>query len=526
MGGRLCQMQCHRLHGDGETDKVATSDTESLTYDRRGGPINAGADKVIYEGMWKSQTKVAVIVAKANGVRRLLHEIDIFKTLGTHPHVIQMLHAGYDNKGVPLAVLEAVEPIGYDMNRLVNQYSWTGQIVPSRLMCKLIGQLISALSHMHTRQLIHQDLKLANVLVDLQNNVKLIDMGIVTKIGERGKLKAVYLAPEVCMHQILTEKVDCWGIGLILHQTYQKRPVLLSLDNNQVNMKRGVPSKKLPMAPEVAETMDGLLNFSPKQRWSLQQVLDSAWFQKQQEFITHESKTLDFDVTPADSITTPRQYLHHYHGGISVTAYAAQITSFETHIVGKKLGELDLAKKFNATVLLIANAVGTRTGSYERMPGYDTVLKADDWVYFGIKSDKSTQDDDVTPTLSQICQMFYGRDFALTHEGHDVANEGRLVAFSLEFDCFTFPDYSGGAPMVLGPQAGDGQVALDLRRALGLNIAGIVTEDRGEVWYPGAKEVVRPGDLGLVVRAPRRDGMSEPTVHDVDMELFMNGPIM
>merc|ERR1719343_909041 len=105
----------------------------------------------------------------------------------------------------------------------------------------------------------------------------------------------------------------------------------------------------------------------------------------------------------------------------------------------------------------------------------------------------------------------------------EVEQQGALIAFSLEFDCFTFPTHIGSHATIgpwpkQGPGArfgNDKHVALDLRRVFNINLAGIkrrgndVDDEADEIeWFPDAFALARPGDLGLVSRCPNRDGSS------------------
>ena len=88
-------------------------------------------------------------------------------------------------------------------------------------------QLFSAVAYCHSKNVVHRDLKVENLLVkDVTDNrrkinVKLIDFGISCKMQPQEKLTKMfgtpyYMAPEV-LKQNYTEKCDLWSCGVILY---------------------------------------------------------------------------------------------------------------------------------------------------------------------------------------------------------------------------------------------------------------------------------------------------------------------
>uniref|UniRef100_A0A7S4VGN8 Protein kinase domain-containing protein n=1 Tax=Alexandrium monilatum TaxID=311494 RepID=A0A7S4VGN8_9DINO len=237
----------------------------------------SGADKDIFAGTYQGKS-VAICVSKSHGGgwRRIQNEIKVFKALGTHPNIITMHSSGL-HEGSLYMVLEVVDPIGFDLDRLKNTYSFAGQTVPSSLMARIVLQLVSALGHMHNKNIIHMDLKTENVLVDGRHNAKLIDMGIAGAVGRRECLRAGYLAPELCEGiRPLSAKVDSWGLGVILHQVYQNQWKLLT-NAGQVEMLPGRPATQRPMERPVRDAMFRLLEISPSRRWHLRELQDCEW---------------------------------------------------------------------------------------------------------------------------------------------------------------------------------------------------------------------------------------------------------
>lgn len=84
-----------------------------------------------------------------------------------------------------------------------------------------LWQLIDSVEYMHTRHVVHRDLKLENILIDEQLNLKLADFGfacyksIDSLKSYRGTM--TYMAPEIKEGKVYKgSQVDLFSIGVIL----------------------------------------------------------------------------------------------------------------------------------------------------------------------------------------------------------------------------------------------------------------------------------------------------------------------
>ena len=72
---------------------------------------------------------------------------------------------------------------------------------------------------------IHRDLKMLNVMVDKNGDVKIIDFGLafMRSVDDPSELRtkfpgtAAFAAPEVLMHEDYDAEVDVWAMGIILY---------------------------------------------------------------------------------------------------------------------------------------------------------------------------------------------------------------------------------------------------------------------------------------------------------------------
>ena len=105
---------------------------------------------------------------------------------------------------------------------------------------KIFIQLNQVFSIMNNNQIIHRDLKLANVLYTYTNSqqtdfdVELSDFGV-SKILQEGVTRSfkgtIYsMAPEIIEGDDYTTKADLWSIGIMMYQLLlKKNPFLLNL---------------------------------------------------------------------------------------------------------------------------------------------------------------------------------------------------------------------------------------------------------------------------------------------------------
>jgi len=146
-----------------------------------------------------------------------------------HPNIV--VAYDIDNEGdVHYIVMEYVE--GVDLQVLVRR---DGPLPPSEAAL-LIAQAADGLQHAHQRGVIHRDVKPANLLLDLDGRIRLLDMGLALVTAQEEESLTVmhsenvlgtadYLAPEQALnsHQV-DHRADIYGLGCTLYYLLTGRP--------------------------------------------------------------------------------------------------------------------------------------------------------------------------------------------------------------------------------------------------------------------------------------------------------------
>lgn len=103
-------------------------------------------------------------------------------------------------------------------------------------------QLCMGILHIHTRGVIHRDIKCLNILLTSGNVCKLGDMSESRVLDSRDYIKTnkivgtpLSLSPEVVKNQGYDQRSDIWGLGVALYHMACLQPPFLE-DNMQALM--------------------------------------------------------------------------------------------------------------------------------------------------------------------------------------------------------------------------------------------------------------------------------------------------
>ncbi|GAA6007712.1 hypothetical protein JCM10207_004850 [Rhodosporidiobolus poonsookiae] len=213
---------------------------------------------------------------------KLFAEIKIHQAM-QHPNIIAFEHCFEDDGNVYMQLELCSNGSLLDLLRLRKRYS-----EPEARF--YLTQLVGACDYMHSNSVIHRDLKLGNLMLDENMDLRVGDFGLAALVKFPGERKKTicgtpnYIAPEILFdtkggHSF---EVDIWSIGVILYTLLIGRPPFQTKDVKNIYRKIRDNAYTFPLdhslSPEAVDLISWILRPTPSERPSLAEILAHPWF--------------------------------------------------------------------------------------------------------------------------------------------------------------------------------------------------------------------------------------------------------
>ena len=174
-------------------------------------------------------------------LKMLLHNRGSFEELKTelinardltHPYIIKVFDIG-EWKGVFYFTMELVE------GETLKAYIERSDIKEIEDKLKLLIKVCDGLHSAHTKGIIHRDIKPQNILINPDNEPKVLDFGIARRVNEDTKSQGIsgspkYMAPEQIQNTGADPRTDVYAIGIIMFYMFTKVEPFTGKDANQI----------------------------------------------------------------------------------------------------------------------------------------------------------------------------------------------------------------------------------------------------------------------------------------------------
>ena len=147
-------------------------------------------------------------------------EVSALETL-EHPNIIQY-HESFVQEGYLHIIIDYAE--GGDLATRIRAAKSKPYHFPEAQIRKWFIQMATALDYIHSKKIVHRDLKTQNIFLTKTGDVKIGDFGICRVFSKSDELASTsvgtpyYIAPEVCKGELYSYKADIWSLGCILYE--------------------------------------------------------------------------------------------------------------------------------------------------------------------------------------------------------------------------------------------------------------------------------------------------------------------
>ena len=202
-------------------DEIGEAPETTTEFYRAGKMLGRGAFGKVNLGMHKLTRKLIAIksinqeyLSDDKQRSKIMHEVGILLRL-RHQSVVK-LYETFETKRHIMLVMELCA--GGDLLNFVRKRKKCEE----PLAKVLFRQIIEGIGYIHSKSILHRDIKLDNILLDGKGNVKIADFGV-SKTVKPGEVMyeqsgtPAYIAPEIIKNEGYKGfKADLWSAGVVL----------------------------------------------------------------------------------------------------------------------------------------------------------------------------------------------------------------------------------------------------------------------------------------------------------------------
>lgn len=207
------------------TDLVIDEDPMKIYTNLK--PIGSGAAGEVFEATHKkTKEKVAVKKMKLSPdiLKMLPAEISIMQQ-SQHHAIVSYIGSYFVGKECIWVVMELMP--GGCLTDIVQE---TTVKMSENVIAQVMKQTLEGLEYIHSKHIIHRDIKSDNLLIGGRGEVKIADFGYAAQLIKSARVRQTvcgtpyWMAPELIQGKDYTQKVDIWSLGVMMIECAENDP--------------------------------------------------------------------------------------------------------------------------------------------------------------------------------------------------------------------------------------------------------------------------------------------------------------
>ncbi|XP_005094273.1 serine/threonine-protein kinase PLK1 isoform X2 [Aplysia californica] len=230
------------------------------------------------KAVWAGKIVPKSLLVKQHQKDKMAQEIAIHRSV-EHKHIVKF-HSFFEDNDNVYILLELCR------RRSLMELHKRRKAVTEPEARYFVRQIIEACQYLHGKRVIHRDLKLGNLFLNDEMEIKIGDFGLATKLDYEGERKKTlcgtpnYIAPEVLGKKGHSYEVDVWSLGCIVYTLLVGKPPFETscLKDTYMRIKKNeyhIPHK---ITVPASNLINRLLKANPTERPNMDQIMEDPFF--------------------------------------------------------------------------------------------------------------------------------------------------------------------------------------------------------------------------------------------------------